>query len=265
MTASLTQWVCLLVALALLIQGARGGYRRGPIRQLAGVLALLASALIGWLAGPALGLWLFADSAIPWMFREGAGMVVVALVTWLIALAWLWRAGRRPAGADEAESPVLGSIVGCWTGILNIAILVLALTAWAGLREMLCAPEEARAHWTVNVREELAGLPGAQSLSGFSPWPDRWARIIHKAGLALADPECSKRLMQQDAVRALASHPSFYTAWGDPDVKRLLRHGRWIEAAHHPKVLPLLNDEGFQRQLLGVDMELVLDKSLVKQ
>ena len=71
-------------------------------------------------------------------------------------------------------------------------------------------------------------------------------------------------LVGEESVRALASHPSFYTAWGDPEVKQLIRRGQWLEAARHPRARQLLDDEGFQRQLLDTDLEVSLDKSLVK-
>lgn len=264
MGLTLTQWVALAIALLLLVQGARGGYRRGPTRQLAGLMALLIAAAIGWLAGPPLGLWLLVDSPVPWMLREATGGIMIGALTWLAALAWLWHLGRRPSGSDEAENPVMGAFVGCWTGLLNIALLTLVLCAWAGLSETLLPPAAADRSWAVQSREALAGLPGCTRLAGYSPWPDSWVRVVKKARHVLAHPDASRRLMEQEPVRALASHPTFYTAWGDPDIKRLVREGDFWEAACHPKARPLLNDEAFQRQLLSVDLEALLDKSLKK-
>lgn len=265
MSLSLTQVAALLILLALLIQGARGGYRRGPIRQLAGLLALLISMLVGWLIGPALGPSLLVDTVVPWMLREAVGMLAVALVTWLIALALLWRLGRRPAGAEEAESPVLGSIVGCWTGLLNFAVMLALLTTWAGLAETLLRPGDADRNWAVRTRQDLANLPGAGALSGYSPLPEHWHVLLAKFRRVMADPEASRRLMEQEPIRALASHPSFYTAWGEPEIKQLVRQGQFWAALEHPKARALLNDEGFQRELLQLDMEVLVDKSLMKK
>lgn len=262
MNFSLTQWVGLVILVVLLIQGAWGGYRRGPVRQLAGLIALAAASLLGWLVGAPLGLALLADSSVPWLLREPAGMVIFGLLTWLVVLAWLWRAGRRPAGAEEAESPVLGAFVGCWTGLLNAAVLLLLLVAWAGWTEML-SDNPGRRHWSVQTRDELSGMPGGEWLKGATPWPESWQRIVRKARRVLANPEASRRLMEQEPIRALATHPSFYTAWGDPEVKRLLRDGRLADAMAHPKVKPLLNDEDFQRNLLKINLEASLDKALV--
>ena len=264
MTLSLIQAAALLTGLVLLIQGARNGYRRGPLRQLAGLLALAIASLVGWLAGPAVGQALLADTAMPWLLRAGVGMLAIAMTTWLAALALRWRAGRRPAGAEEAENPVLGSLVGCWTGLLNASLLVLALCGWAGWHETLLHPQAARQHWAVEAHEDLAALPGAGGLSGWSPWPERWGRLVHKAQAVLGNPEASRRLMEQESVRALATHPSFYTAWGDPEIKALLRQGRFIEAAQHPKARPLMNDEAFQTELLQVNLEDAMDKALAK-
>lgn len=264
MNLSLTQWTGLLIGLGLLIQGARDGYRRGPIRQLASPLALLASALIGWLAGPAVGSAALADSSVPWLLRETVGMLGVGLLVWLVSLAWLWHIGRRPKGVEEAESPVLGSLVGCWTGLLNAATLVLILTAWAGTVEALQDREEASGHWAVVTRDGLAELPGCHGLAGYSPWPEHWRRMVDKARRVLANPEASKALMEQEGVRALAAHPTFYTAWGDPEIKSLLRQGHFVAAARHPKAHAVLNDEAFQRQLLSLDLESAMDKALAR-
>jgi len=264
MSLSPTQWIGLGLLLALLVQGARGGYRRGPLRQLAGLIALLIASLAGWLVGGPLGLAALADSSVPWLLRESTGMLAVGLLVWLIALAWLWRAGRRPAGAEEAENPVWGAVVGCWTGLINAGVLLLLLTAWAGWVEMLSDPEFADRHWAVRVRQDLAELPGTGMLRDATPWPEAWQRVAQKARRVLTNPEASRRLMEQDAIRALATHPTFYTAWGDPEVKRLLRVGRFSEAMAHPKVKPLLNDEEFQRRLLNTDLEVALDKALMK-
>lgn len=264
MEPNLFQWCAMALGLALLIQGARGGYRRGPIRQLAGLLALLLSVGLGALIGPQLGPWLLADSLVPWVLRELMGVLATSALIWLVALSWLWHLGRRPKGAEEAESPVLGTIVGCWTGLLNAALLILMLAAWAGMNETLLDAGAAAQTTAVRGREALAELPGLGRLHGYSPWPETWARLVQKSRRVLSDPEASRRLMEQEPIRALASHPTFYTAWGDPEVKQRLRQGDFLGAAQHPKVRPLLNDEAFQRQLLDLDLESAMDKALKK-
>lgn len=265
MELTLTQWSALGLGLLLLAQGARDGYRRGPVRQLAAWVALAVAVAAGWLLGAQLGPWLLDHTAVPWMLRGWAGAIATGTLAWLASLAWLWHLGRRAAGAEEPEHPVLGAVVGCWTGMLHAATLLLAICAWAGLDEAARAPSIARATWAVTTREHLAELPGLSWMHGYSPWPRQWVRLAQKGRKVLASPAASRRLMEQQPIRALASHPAFYTAWGDPEIKRLLREGAFWEAAHHPKARPLMDDENFQRQLLDLDLEVILDKSLIEK
>ena len=52
---SLTLWVALALLALLMVRGAWRGYRRGPMRQLAGPVALATGQLVGWLFGSDLG------------------------------------------------------------------------------------------------------------------------------------------------------------------------------------------------------------------
>jgi hypothetical protein len=48
---SATLWVAALILTLLMVRGAWRGYRRGPLRQLAGPGALTAGLISGWLWG----------------------------------------------------------------------------------------------------------------------------------------------------------------------------------------------------------------------
>ena len=262
MSLTVTQWIAFSVALIFLVQGAYGGYKRGPIRQCASLVALIAAIAVGWMFGGELGLLFLTDTIVPWLLRGPIGVIGLSALTWLLALSWLWFVGRRAKGSEEAESPVLGALVGCWTGFINCAFLLAVLTAWAGAREILSTPTVAQQHWAVVARDDLSGFIGMDWIRGYSPWPEIWKRIARKGQQVLGSPDASRRLMEQEPIRALASHPTFYTAWGDPEIKRLAHNGSLGELLEHPKVRPLLNDEAFQQQLIHTDLEVLLDKSL---
>jgi hypothetical protein len=262
MSLTVTQWIAFSVALIFLIQGAYSGYKRGPIRQCAGIVALIVAVAVGWIFGGELGLLFLNDTIVPWLLRGPIGVIGLSALTWLLALSWLWFVGRRAKGAEETESPVLGALVGCWTGFMNCAFLLAVLTAWAGAREILSPATIAQQHWAVAARDDLSAIAGMDWVKGYSPWPESWKRIVRKGHQVLSSPEASRRLMEQEPIRALASHPTFYTAWGDPEVKRLAHNGSLGDLLEHPKVRPLLNDAAFQQQLIHTDLEVLLDKSL---
>lgn len=261
MEPTLTQVLAAGALLGMIIAGAAAGHRRGPGRQLAGPVAGAVGLLAAWLAGPALGHATFGALGVPWIFRAAAGIAAVFLLTWLATVALLWRLGKPTASSGEPDRPVLGAVVGCWTGMLGwLAILVAwgSVDAW---RRELSGPGEEAAPGRGAVAE-VAALPLMGWLGNLPAWPDSAVRVVRLSRQVMADPVKSRRLMADPRVRALASHPSFYPAWGDPDVKSLAQKGHYWALLQHPKVQPLLEDEGFQRELASLDLEEVLGRAL---
>jgi len=258
MDPSAAQLVALALLAGMMVAGAAAGHRRGPGRQLAGPAAGLVALLAGWLAGPAAGHAALEPLGVPWIFRAVVGMVAVFLAAWLLALSFLWRLGKPSAASGEPDRPVLGAMAGCWTGLLGWLALLLAWGAAEAWRRELSGPEKPAGGWFA----EVAALPAMGWLGELPAWPASAARVVKLSRQVLADPAKSQRLMADPRVRALASHPSFYPAWGDPEVKRLAQEGRYWTLLRHPKVQPLLEDEGFQRELAGLDLEDTLGKAL---
>lgn len=244
---------------AAMILGARSGYRRGPLRQLAAPLAAIGAIATAAWAGPDLGHAWLGELGVPWILRGPIGFLVLAALLWLVLLAILWRAGRPLAETGESESPVMGAVVGCWTGGL---MWLVAMTTWgqhaAWEREL--APGSRQN--PTGPLSEIVRLPGLGWLGSMEAWPEKPREIVRAGRRVMADPAANRRLMENPRVRALASHPAFYTAWGDPEVKRLTRAGDYLTLLEHPKVRVLLADEGFQRELAAFDLLGALKQAL---
>ena len=215
---STTLWIAAALLAALMVRGAWRGYRRGPLRQLAGPAALTVGQLGGWLFGGDLGHALLQGTSYPWMLRGITGVVGLACVAGLLTYALLWRLGRLPEGQDEAESPVLGALVGCWTGALYFVLLVGILASVASVYDLLARPGSPARHWTVELRDELAVTPLTRELKEWSPIPDEQRTLIRQTRRLMADPEARRRLMAQPEIRALAAHPTHNQAWEDKNV-----------------------------------------------
>jgi hypothetical protein len=258
-----TLWVATAILAALMIRGAWRGYRRGPLRQLAGPAALTVGQLSGWIFGGDLGHALLQGTSYPWMLRGITGVVGLACVAGLLSYALLWRLGRTPEGQDESESPVLGALVGCWTGALYFLLLVGIIASVASVYDLLARPGTSPDHWTVAVRDELAATPLTRELKDWSPLPDKQRTLILQTRRLMADPEARRRLMAQPEIRALAAHPTLYQAWQDKEVRELLNNkdlGGFIE---HPKVRAVLADETLQQEAERVDLTKVIERSLL--
>jgi hypothetical protein len=201
-------------------------------------------------------------TSFPWLLRGAAGIVSLTCLTGLVAYGLAWRLGKRPEGVDEAESPVLGAMVGCWTGLLYFSLLVLAIATLASVQELIGGPQAAQKYLSVQARDQIAGTPATHWLKDWTPLPDRQKRLITQTRLLMADPEARKRLMAMPEMRAMAAHPSFYQAWEDKKVRELLNNRDLSEFFDHPKVRALLADEEFQKQAAVLDLPAIFDRAL---
>ncbi len=261
---STTLWCAAAILAVLMIRGAWRGYRRGPLRQLAGPAALTVGLLCGWCFGGDLGNALLQGSSYPWILRGVTGVVGLAGLSGLLCYALLWRLGRLPEGQDEAESPVLGALVGCWTGVLYFLLMVGILASAASVYDLLARPGAPSRHWTVELRDELAATPLTQELKDWSPIPDRQRTLVRQTRRLMADPEARRRLMAQPEIRALAAHPTLYQAWEDKKVRELLNNNDLSSFIDHPKVRAVLADEQLQREAEKLDLAKIIEQSLVK-
>ena len=261
---SVTLWVALGILALLMARGAWRGYRRGPLRQLAGPAAIAVGQTVGWLFGSDLGHACLQGTTFPWILRGVAGIITLSCLAGLICYAIFWRLGRLPEGQTEAESPVLGSLVGCWTGALYFIIAVALLAAAASIYDLLEAPDAPRHHWTVELRNDLSATPLTTGLKTWSPSPDRQKTLIKQTRRLMADPEARKRLMAQPEIRALAAHPTLYQAWEDNKVRELLNNKDLTGFIDHPRVRAVLADEQLQKDAEKVDLPLIIERSLQK-
>lgn len=255
-------WLAGLVLASLMARGAWRGYQRGPLRQLAGPIALSIGLAVGWAFGPDLGHSLLHGTSFPWLMRGAAGILGLTCLTGLLAYGMAWQIGKRPQGQDEAESPILGAMVGCWTGLLYFSLLVLAVITVASIQELVAGPQAAQNRLSVQARDQLADTPFTAWLKDWSPIPDRQRKLAQQSRLLMADPEARKRLMAMPQIRALAAHPSFYQAWEDKKVRELLNNKDLNALIDHPKVRALLADDEFQKQADSLDLPAIFEQAL---
>ncbi len=259
-----TLWVAVTLLGLLMVRGAWRGYRRGPMRQLAGPVALATGQLVGWLFGSDLGHACLQGTTYPWILRGITGVVALSCLTGLLCYALFWRLGRLPDGQTEAESPIMGAFVGCWTGMLYFLILIAVIATVASVYDLFEKPGDTKHHWTVEIRNDLAGTPFTAELKDWSPIPDKQRTLIRQTRRLMVDPEARRRLMVLPEIKALAVHPSFYLAWEDRKVRELLNNNDLTGFIDHPKVRAALADETLQRDAEKIDLTKIIDQALQK-
>lgn len=249
--------------------GAARGLKRGPLRALASLIALLGAACCAWLFGSALGHAVFG-APIPWILRGALGTVTTGAVVFLIVFGILWWRGRSKNNSGDPEWPVTGCLVGCWVGILWYAAGLVALLALAEIGEIWKSASGTThavplvLRWPMRVKGALASQPGTEALARLDPLPERPARIFKKALAVMRSPTAFRRLQNDEGVRALAAHPAFYPLIINAEIKEIVRRGDAEALFSHPRVVALLQDEEFQRRLMDAEIEPMLDRALAR-
>ncbi len=254
----------LIVAVAA---GTTRGLYRGPVRALASLIALAAAVAAAWLFGGASGHALLAGTKVPWLLRGVIGVLSVGAVVWLVVFGALWWRGRSKNPSGTPENPVSGALVGCWVGIVWFAAGLTGVLALAAIGETWAlAGGRARApapmRWPMRVKAALAAWPGTEPISRFNPVPAAPRRVLGKIIAVLHEPKAFRRLQNDESVRAIAAHPSFYPLMQNPEIKDLVRRQDARGILAHPLVIELLADEEFQRRLADADIEPMLDRAL---
>ncbi|MGA0133958.1 MAG: hypothetical protein ACO3ND_06340 [Opitutales bacterium] len=260
---TLSAGVALAALVGLMARGAWRGYRRGPLRQLSGPAALTAGLAAAWALGPEAGHAALQGTAFPWILRGMAGMCILGTTAGLATYSLCWWLGRRPEGAEEAESPVAGTVVGCWTGMMYFGAALLLVFSWASIEETLASPN-GPTPWIVKVRNDLVNSGLASELKDWSPVSDRHRTLIGQTRRLMTDSAARRRLMAMPEIRALASHPSVYQAWEDKNVRKLMNDNDLSGLIDHPKVRAVLADEQFQKEAEKIDLVGLIGKALEK-
>lgn len=260
--------ILLGLALALVVSmtvGAAMGAKRGPVRQLASIAGLLAALVIGGYWGPSVGRALLTDVGVPWVLRGVAGAVLTGVVVWGGVYFLLRRWGRPASPVGETDRPVLGAVVGCWTGILWFALILLPVLALGAVGEIFqdestAAPRALR--WAMPVRRALADYPVTTSLAAIDPLPAGFRRLLSKGLAVMRDRAAFRRLQADEEVRALAASPAFYPLVNDPEINAMVRRRDVGALLSHPRVSALLADDEFQQRVAATDLEPMLDRAL---
>ncbi len=258
----MSTWIAGFILILLMGRGAWRGYKRGPLRQLAGPFALTAGLFLGWMFGVDVGHSLLHGTSFPWLLRGIAGITLLTCTTGLIIYGLIWWLGKRPEGADEAESPVMGAMVGCWTGVLYFSILIIILCSTASIMALVSSSKPEAFHWSVAARDDLAKTPYTGWLKDWSPLPDRQRAQIELLKKVIDDPAAQKRLIALPEIRALSSHPSLYQALEDKKVREMLNNKDLNGLFDNQKIRAVLADEQLQRQASSIDLESILRQAL---
>lgn len=261
-----------LAFFAMMFVSARRGYWRGPVRQLAPLAAFFISASAAYFFGRPFGEAFLGVLGIPWIFRGICGVVLLCVFVWLPSFGWFWWKGRQQLSekTGEPERPVLGALVGCWTGIFCAAAALLAVSAAGAIGEAYLAVRPgAERSWTGKIlhaaataKNSAALYPALSFLKTWSPVPEAAYRVVSKALDVLGSRRARQRLLLVPEIRSLATDPVVYPVLTDPEISAMIERRDVDALLADERVRRMVYDENFQRRVAALDLEALLDHAL---
>ncbi len=258
-----TTFIAITLLLAFTGFGIWSGFRRGPLRQVAGPAALATGITAGWLSGTDAGYHFLEGTGVPWILRGPAGFLGIALITTLFAYSFVRWIGRKPEGEKESEHRVAGAFLGFWTGVLYFTLLLLALFSWAAVTETL-GGKGVEHHWAVRAKSELVKNGIGDEFKDWSPIPRRHRALVAQAKLILTNPDALRRLMNMPEIRALAANPTVYQAWQDKEFRKLLNEKDIEGILTNERTQAILSDEQLQKDISKLNLHRLVEKALEK-
>lgn len=260
-----------LAFLAILFSCSLRGYRRGPIRSLAPLIAFALAGTLAWLFGADLGFALLGNVGIPWILRGVAGIALTATLVWLPVFSLLWWRGRSQISEQtgEPEYPVFGAVVGCWIGFFWTGACVFVLAAAGTLGEALNGgAKEAPGvrgnvcHAAIRARASVALIPGLRFVENWNPLPESFVRKIDKLVAVLSDPAAARKFIYADEVQSVLTLPAVYPIVNSPKMQRMMAARDVDGILSDPDVNRMLDDPDLRRAVAEIDFEALLDSIL---
>lgn len=252
------------------------GWRRGPLRQVCAVLAIIAGYVAGVYGGSVLAPLLQPLLPLPGFLVSVAGGILMALAVYFavgLAGSILFRkTGDQESGVVRFVYGVSGGLLGCVAGLLLLWILFMGFrlagtVAVARLESALLAGKEEELPPVVGImaRFRQATETGriGEAARRVDAVPERTHRLVGGAVTVMTTPARARLFLEFPPARELADDPAFTRLGSDPDVQEALRKGDYAALFRHPGVAALFNDPDMAERLkkfdLGGAIEYALD------
>jgi hypothetical protein len=267
------QWqtaIFLITAAWILVSAARG-WGKGLMRQLVGIVALVAAGFLvlhytGQMS-ESLHLHIPALILVP----------VAAVLIWILSFNSIVLIGHLLfKRTKECESPLLRLIYGVGGGIIGLCYALLFVwCAFIGLKVIgRIAANQVEIQRVKNERSEafilnLAKLKnsielgyGRALLDLVDPFPRSFYREIDQYSRVIEDPEALRKLLDYPGFRRIWESPQVAELERDPEIDADLRRGDIVAILTNRKVIALFDDPQIQSVFTRGDMEAALTYAL---
>jgi uncharacterized membrane protein required for colicin V production len=267
------QWqtAVFLIAAACILVNAVRGWAQGLMRQVTGIVALIAA---GFLV-------LQDTSRMEEFLRPHVPALILvpvsAVVIWTISFNLVVVIGRLLfKRTKDCESPGMrliygfgGAAIGIGYGLLFVFCVLIALKVIGRIAENQVDVQQAKNESSGALILNLAKLKnsvelgyGRKVLQSVDPFPNRFYRELDQSSRVIADPVTIRRLLEYPGFRRLWESPQILEIERDRELVEDVQRGNIAGVFTNLKVVALLNDPQIRNALNQGDLEAALNYAL---
>lgn len=247
-----------IVVLVLVVLFAFLGYRRGLLRHLASLGALVAASLgVGVVGGHVAG-WLVRRSAMPSPLAYALCCVAAWIVLFILFRIAFGRLAKRLGSDKEGAPKPWNRKLGALAGAAEALIL-----AWFVVGLLDALPEDFRSQRLPSVHRELEGSP-------FTNWVVRPTSpatlleiqpLVGDVAVLSEHPEALRGIEQKEEIRAIINHPRVAAVLADKPLVQDWLDGRYGRFFSDRKVRDALEDVDLRAKLREVKVRAIIHEA----
>jgi hypothetical protein len=267
------QWqtAIFMIAAAWILVSAARGWGKGLMRQLVGIVALVAA---GFLVLHYTGqMSEFLHPHIPALIL----VPVAAVLIWILSFNSIILIGHLLfKRTRECESPLLRLIYGVGGGIIGLCYgLLFVWCVLVGLKvigriaasqvEIQRMKDERSEAFILNLAKFKNSMElgyGRAVLALVDPFPHSFYREIDQYSQIIEDPEALRKLLDYPGFRRIWESPQVVELERDPEIAADIRRGDIVAILANRKVIALFNDPQIQSVFTQGDVEAALTYAL---
>jgi uncharacterized membrane protein required for colicin V production len=245
------------------------GWRRGVVRQLMAVVALLAAYLVGWFGGkwavPVVRSTGLPDAICAVLGGAGLGLATFACITVLgdilfkktaqqgvFAVRWVYGAGGALIG-------LVFGLFAVWVAVVGIRCIgTIAETELAVAEKGGIAPPGRTVVSLARMKDSLDHGAAGAFIAKVDPLPDETYDILAKITRVASSAESAQRFLNYPGAKEITKSPRIIALRDDPGIQKavgsrdfysLLTNEKIVAAANDPEVARLVRQFEFLKAL----------------
>jgi uncharacterized membrane protein required for colicin V production len=291
----LWQAVFVSFALVLILFEVARGWRLGLFRQLVRLAAIIAGYAAAFFGGrmllpvirPAVKAPDFVISAI-----AGAVLaMIVFVVVSAIGRILFKRTGQQKAAPIRLVYGISGAALGVVFGGFVVVLLIVGIRSLGAIADAEVRSQEARGVFR-NEERPLRSRAATRAPAAEAPTllislarlknsielgtvgdavktvdviPTSTYQTLGKFGQVFSNPTSAQRFLTFPGAQELTEHPRIVALRNDPELMRLISHGRFADLLHDQRLIDAANDPSLAAQVKKFEFQRALDYAAQKQ